>query len=86
MQNSMKTISRRLRRLERQFGLEEETWEEKALWARLEAARLRCVTPPPSPERRAGSRGMSIVDILNAGRQRAAVGARLAGKPAEGLI
>ena len=76
----MRAIERRLARLEQRFGLVEETNEERVLRTRLEAARLRLKaagmrseTPPPSPEHRAGLRGMSIVDILNAARDRLAL-------------
>jgi hypothetical protein len=76
----MKAIARRLARLEQRFGLVAETWETKVLRARLVAARLRLEAagvrseaPPPSPEREAGLRGMSIVDILNAARDRLAL-------------
>jgi hypothetical protein len=68
----MKAIGRRLVRLEQRFGLVEETRETKILRARLEAARLRCGLPPPSAERLVELRGMTIVGILNAARQRAA--------------
>ena len=80
MQNSIKTISRRLQRLEKRFGLVEETWEEKVWRARFEAARLRSGSPPPSPERRAELRGMSICQILNAARDRLALAAHRAAR------
>ena len=69
----MRAIARRLQRIETRLGLVAETREERAQATRLEAARLRCGLPPPSPERLAELRGMSIVDILNAARHRAAL-------------
>jgi hypothetical protein len=84
MQNSMRAISRRLQRLEKRLGLAVEDREARdAGAARLEAARLRlaaarprCEFPPRSPERLAGLRGMSIVRILNAARDRLALARR----------
>ena|SRR5258708_35456279 len=69
----MRAILRRLQRLEHRFGREEETVETRALRVRLEAARVRSGTPPPSPERLAELRGMSIPAILNAARNRLAL-------------
>ena len=76
----MRAIARRLVRLEQRFGLVEETREAKILWARLEAARLRLetagmrsATPPPSPQRLADLKGMGVVGILNAARDRLAL-------------
>jgi hypothetical protein len=68
----MRAIARRLQRLEQRFGLVEETAEAKIVQARLEAARLRCGLSPPSPNRLAGLMGLSVCEILNAGRQHAA--------------
>jgi hypothetical protein len=69
----MMAIARRLQRIETRLGLVAETREEKVQAARLEAARLRCGLPPPSPERLAELRGMKVVDILNAARHQAAL-------------
>ena len=76
----MRAIVRRLARLEQRFGLVEETRETKILLARLaaahlrlEAAGMRSETPPPSPKHLARLRGMSIVQILNAARNRLAL-------------
>jgi hypothetical protein len=88
----MRAIARRLDRLEERFGLAQrcgpavENWETRHLRMRLEAARLRCGSPPISPERQAELRGMRVVHILNAARQRAA-GARHSesGTPHPGL-
>jgi hypothetical protein len=71
----MRAIARRLQRLEKRFGPVEETREEKVWRARFEAARLRSGAPPPSPERLAELRGMSICQILNAARDRLALAA-----------
>jgi hypothetical protein len=68
----MRAIARRLRRLEERFGPPLETWHSRQLRARLEAAHRRCGLPPIPPERLAELRGMSMVDILIAGRQRVA--------------
>ena len=65
----MRAIARRLRRLEERLGPPLETWQTRHLQARLEAARRRCGLPPPSPERLAELRGMSIVDILKSHRR-----------------
>jgi hypothetical protein len=67
----MRAIDRRLRRLERHFGPEFESSEMCALQVRLEAARLRCGLLPPTPERLTKLKGMSVVQILNEGRERA---------------
>lgn len=84
MQNSMRAISRRLRRLEKRLGLAAEDREGCALAALIEARRLRRGLPPPSPEHLAEQRGMGVVEILNAARQRAALAGRheLPGKTA----
>ena len=69
----MKTIHRRLRKLEEGFGLGPQTEEEKRLRARLAAARARMaaagypVTEPDESE----LRGMTIIEILHRGRERA---------------
>ena len=68
----MRAITRRLRRLEERFGTAVESVETRHLRMRLDAARLRCELPPISPDRLAVLRGKSIVEILKAGRQRAA--------------
>jgi hypothetical protein len=64
----MRTISKRLRRLEERIGPPLETGQTQHLRARLEAARRRCGLPAIFPERLAELRDMSIVDILMAGR------------------
>ena len=66
----MKTIVRRLKRLEQRFGLVVESGPSKELRRRLEAARVRCGLPAVSPERLTQLRGMRIVEILHAGRLR----------------
>jgi hypothetical protein len=71
--SNLRAYSRRLRRLERQFFPEALGLSAKGqeLVARLESARLRCNIPPTSPERMAEIKGMSIIEILTTGRQRA---------------
>ena len=69
----MRAIARRLHRLEQRLGPPVESRETRAVLARLEAARLRHGLPPISPERTSELRVMSITQILNAARQRAAV-------------
>ena len=66
----MKALARRLRRLEERLGLTVETRETRHLRTRLEAARLRCGLTRIPPARLADLRHISIVDILNSGRQR----------------
>jgi hypothetical protein len=69
----MKTIHRRLRKLEAGWGLVPETEEEKRLRARLEAGRARLVacgyqvTEPVESE----FRSMTVTEILHRGRDRA---------------
>jgi hypothetical protein len=77
---TMSALSRRLQRLEKRFALVVEAGSAEdspaaRIGARLEAARLRCGLPPPSPERLAELRGMSICQILNAARDRLALAA-----------
>jgi hypothetical protein len=67
----MRAIARRLYRLEERFGVVVENGETLYLRARLEAARRRCGLQPIPLVRLAELRGMSIVAILNLGRQRA---------------
>ena len=69
----MRGIARRLCRLEERFRPAVESREMRDVRARLEAARLRCGLPPISPERLAELKGMTVVDILLLGRQRAAM-------------
>jgi hypothetical protein len=68
----VRAFAMRLRRLEErlvpEIGIESE--QTRRLRASLEAARLRCGFPPPSPERLAQLRTMTIPEILNAARQR----------------
>jgi len=68
----MRAIARRLHRLEQRLGPPVESWETREVLARLNAARLRRGLPPPSAERTRELRGMSITQILNSSRQRAA--------------
>jgi hypothetical protein len=68
----MRANARRLHRLEERFGTTVESLETLYLRMRLKAARLRCGLPLISPDRLAWLRGKSIVEILKAGRQRAA--------------
>jgi hypothetical protein len=67
----MRNIAKRLHRLEEQFGPEVETAATRYVRMRIEEARLRCGLPPISPERLAELRGMSLIEILNSGRQKA---------------
>ena len=68
----MKDLERRLRRLERRFGTTaEESESDRRLRGRLEAAYHRTGYLPPSAERLAQLRGMSLAQILIAGRERA---------------
>jgi hypothetical protein len=69
MQNSMKTITRRLQRLEKRFALvvEAEPAEDSPL-ARIRARRLargEPVDPPDTPETLARYRGMCLSQVLN---------------------
>ena len=85
----MRAILRRLDRLEKRFGLAEpsavESSETQQLRMRLAAARLRCGSPPISPERQAELRGKSVVEILLAARQRALESDRESGTTAPGV-
>jgi hypothetical protein len=69
----MRAIAKRLDRLEARWGPAVESWKTRHLRARLEAARLRCGWPPTSPERVAELRRMTVPEILNSSRRRAAV-------------
>ena len=75
---TMKAMDRRLRRLERRLAPAVECKASLELYARMEAGRRRLGLPPVSPEQRAERsaelRGMSIHEILHAGRQRVADG------------
>jgi hypothetical protein len=70
----MRTLARRLQRLEERFGLAERLGPEvddsktRRLRSRLQAARLRTEKRPISPERQRELRGMSIAAILNSSR------------------
>jgi hypothetical protein len=66
----MTGMERRLRRLEERFRGPVESELARRVTARLEAARRRYGVPPPPAERLAQIRGMSIVEILHAGRRR----------------
>ena len=66
----MRALSRRLRRLEERLGPTVETEKTRRLLARLEAGRVRLKLPPSPPERPAELAGMSMIAILNAGRDR----------------
>ena len=70
----MKTIARRLHKLEERLTPAADDAQTTRLRSRLESARLRCGLPPLSAERQDNCRGMSLVEILNAGRRRAALG------------
>ncbi len=72
----MRAIAKRLQRLEKRFGLAVESQHTKRLRARLDAACLRYRFPPISPERLVELRGMSLIEILNSGRQRIAMARR----------
>jgi hypothetical protein len=68
----MKDLERRLRGLERRFGITvEETDSDRCVAARLEAAYRRTGYLPRSPEHLARLRGMGLIAILIAGRERA---------------
>jgi hypothetical protein len=74
----MLNLRRRLRKLERkQLGTAVESEATQHLRMRLENARLRCGSPPASPEYLAGLRGMTIVQILHSHRQKSAEEAEL---------
>jgi hypothetical protein len=76
---SMRSIARRLRRLEDRFGLAPETEADRLLAARLEAAHRRMAAlgyKPHRPLPRFGvppDRPITLVEILHAGRRRAAL-------------
>ena len=69
----MRALTNRLRRLEERFDTTVESEESRYLRRRLDAARLRCALPQPSPDRLAKLRGMTIPEILNWGRRRSAL-------------
>ena len=69
----MLNLRRRLRKLEKQLGTAVDVDKALQLKARLQAARLRCGSSPPSPERVIELRGMTVCQILYSGRQQAAV-------------
>lgn len=75
----MRPIARRLRRLEDRFGLAPETEADRLLAARLEAAHRRMAVlgyKPHRPLPRFGvppDRPITLVEILHAGRRRAAL-------------
>jgi hypothetical protein len=83
----MRAIARRLQRLEQQMGPAVESPEASKLWARIEEARQRGGMPPLSRNQRdAGGNGWrdaTFVDILNAGRTRAAAAKKEADKTAQ---
>jgi hypothetical protein len=81
----VRTIARRLQRLEEGFGLGPETEENRRLRERLETARRRTAErrvreglPPLETDERLGEdlTGLSIVQILQRGRARAHANAR----------
>ena len=81
----MRTISRRLQRLEEGFGLGPETEEDRRLRERLEKFRRRIAErrareglPPLETDehQREDLRGLTIVQILQRGRARAHASAR----------
>src|ERR1700686_1170870 len=57
---TMRAIARRLQRLEERWRPAVESEATRQLRARLEAARLRCGSPPVSPARVLQLRGMTI--------------------------
>ena len=69
----MKAIHRRLRKLEEGLGLIPQTEDEKRLRARLEAARARMAAVGYDVTETGESelRGMTIIEILDRGRDRA---------------
>jgi hypothetical protein len=70
----MRSISRRLRRLEERFGIQfgpvVESLADRELRRRIAAARLRCGSPPISPKRQAELKGMTVAGILVSARRR----------------
>ena len=65
----MKKLETRLRQLEE--ALRSRSARPQAqIMGRIAAGRRRLGLPPASPERLLALRGMSVVDILNAGRER----------------
>ena len=66
----MKTILRRLHRLEKQFQPAIESPQDRYVRMRFEEACLRCGLPQPSSERLAELKGKSIVEILNSARDK----------------
>jgi hypothetical protein len=67
----MKDLERRLQRLERRFGTTAvESESDRRLRARLEAAYRHTGHLPPSPERLAQLRGMSLAAIVLAAKKR----------------
>ena len=79
---TMKTIHRRLRKLEEGLGLGPETEDEKRLRARLEAGLARLVAAGYQVKESDESelRGMTIIEILHRGRDRARLQAEAAEK------
>ena len=72
----MKAIVRRLHRLEERFNRRLKAQKCDPCVRVSTRHVLRCGLPPISPDSRAELKGMSIVAILNSGRQRAAWRAR----------
>lgn len=69
----MRDFSKRLQRLEKQFGPAVESAQARNLRRRLEIARLRCGVRPISPERQAELGTLNITEILHSGREQAAL-------------
>jgi hypothetical protein len=75
----VRTIARRLQKLERGFGLGPETEDDRRLRERLETARRRAaerraregLPPLETDDQREDLRGLTIVEILQRGRARA---------------
>jgi hypothetical protein len=67
----MLNLRRRIRKLEKRLGPGAESEKSRYMRMRLENARRRCGLLPPTPERLAELRGMTVTQILHLGRERA---------------
>ncbi len=67
----MRALVRRLRRLEKLLAPAVESEHSRRLRARIEDGRVRLGPPPSDPEPRAEFAGMSVIEMLHAGRDRA---------------
>jgi hypothetical protein len=71
MTRSMLGLHRRAMRLEKQARVQIDDEFEKQIRGKINAGGARCGLPPRSWDCRIPSRGLTITEILNAGRQRA---------------